>query len=157
MAAAEVNGSSAPAKEEEEPMDVTTPHTENYQTLIDAGLPQKVAESLDNIFQTGGWCLFFPQMAAKYIKQFLTVKVTVSCNCRFGGICWPGWKGYWCTTGIQWGGSTYCTAAIQRERFVSCTGNHMDGLHRLFPLCWVLCATLQIHSFFEFNLIFNVE
>lgn len=54
MAAAEVNGSSAPAKEEEEPMDVSTTHTENYQTLIDAGLPQKVAESLDNIFQTGG-------------------------------------------------------------------------------------------------------
>uniref|UniRef100_A0AAX7U128 RRM domain-containing protein n=1 Tax=Astatotilapia calliptera TaxID=8154 RepID=A0AAX7U128_ASTCA len=53
MAAAEVNGSSAPAKEEEEPMDVTTTHTENYQTLLDAGLPQKVAESLDNIFQTG--------------------------------------------------------------------------------------------------------
>lgn len=54
MAAAEVNGSSATPKEEEEPMDVTTTHTENYQTLIDAGLPQKVAESLDNIFQTGG-------------------------------------------------------------------------------------------------------
>lgn len=54
MAAAEVNGSSAPAKEEEEPMDVTATHTENYQALIDAGLPQKVAESLDNIFQTGG-------------------------------------------------------------------------------------------------------
>lgn len=52
---AEVNGSSAPAKEEEEPMDVTAAHTENYQTLIDAGLPQKVAESLDNIFQTGGY------------------------------------------------------------------------------------------------------
>ncbi|XP_060771288.1 heterogeneous nuclear ribonucleoprotein R-like [Neoarius graeffei] len=51
--AAEVNGSSAPAKEEEEPMDVSATHTENYQTLIDAGLPQKVAESLDNIFQTG--------------------------------------------------------------------------------------------------------
>lgn len=51
--AAEVNGSSAPAKEEEEPMDISTAHTENYQTLIDAGLPQKVAESLDNIFQTG--------------------------------------------------------------------------------------------------------
>lgn len=54
MAAAEVNGSSAVTKEEEEPMDVTTTHTENYQTLLDAGLPQKVAESLDNIFQTGG-------------------------------------------------------------------------------------------------------
>uniref|UniRef100_A0A8B9J647 RRM domain-containing protein n=1 Tax=Astyanax mexicanus TaxID=7994 RepID=A0A8B9J647_ASTMX len=51
--AAEVNGSSAPAKEEEEPMDVSAGHSENYQTLIDAGLPQKVAESLDNIFQTG--------------------------------------------------------------------------------------------------------
>lgn len=55
MAATEVNGSSAPTKEEEEPMDVTTTHTENYQTLLDAGLPQKVAESLDNIFQTGGY------------------------------------------------------------------------------------------------------
>ncbi|KAG7276451.1 hypothetical protein CRUP_014110 [Coryphaenoides rupestris] len=53
MATAEVNGSSAPAKEEDEPMDVSTTHTENYQTLLDAGLPQKVAESLDNIFQTG--------------------------------------------------------------------------------------------------------
>uniref|UniRef100_A0A8C6MKG1 Heterogeneous nuclear ribonucleoprotein R n=1 Tax=Nothobranchius furzeri TaxID=105023 RepID=A0A8C6MKG1_NOTFU len=53
MAAAEVNGSSAPLKEEEEPMDVSITHTENYQTLLDAGLPQKVAESLDNIFQTG--------------------------------------------------------------------------------------------------------
>lgn len=53
MADAEVNGSSAPLKEEEEPMDVTATHTDDYQTLIDAGLTQKVAESLDNIFQTG--------------------------------------------------------------------------------------------------------
>ncbi|CAL8372842.1 unnamed protein product [Boreogadus saida] len=53
MATAEVNGSSALAKEEDEPMDVSTTHTENYQTLLDAGLPLKVAESLDNIFQTG--------------------------------------------------------------------------------------------------------
>ncbi|XP_053718116.1 heterogeneous nuclear ribonucleoprotein R-like isoform X2 [Synchiropus splendidus] len=52
MAGAEVNGSSVLVKEEEEPMDVTT-RTENYQTLIDVGLPQEVAESLDNIFQTG--------------------------------------------------------------------------------------------------------
>ncbi|KAJ8289342.1 hypothetical protein GJAV_G00000200 [Gymnothorax javanicus] len=51
--AAEVNGNSASVKEDEEPMDTSTAHTENYQTLIDAGLPQKVAESLDNIFQTG--------------------------------------------------------------------------------------------------------
>ncbi|XP_016397350.1 heterogeneous nuclear ribonucleoprotein R [Sinocyclocheilus rhinocerous] len=51
--AAEVNGSSGLLKEEEEPMDVTATHSENYQTLLDAGLPQKVAESLDNIFQTG--------------------------------------------------------------------------------------------------------
>jgi len=58
MSDAEVNGSSAPVKEEEEPMDVATTHTENYQTLVDAGLPQKVAESLDNIFQTGGRWLF---------------------------------------------------------------------------------------------------
>ncbi|XP_072304134.1 heterogeneous nuclear ribonucleoprotein R-like isoform X2 [Eucyclogobius newberryi] len=50
---AELNGSSVLIKEEEEPMDTSATHTENYQTLIDAGLPQKVAESLDNIFQTG--------------------------------------------------------------------------------------------------------
>uniref|UniRef100_A0AAY5KFX0 RRM domain-containing protein n=1 Tax=Esox lucius TaxID=8010 RepID=A0AAY5KFX0_ESOLU len=55
MAATEVNGSSALVKEDEEPMEVTPEgeRTENYQTLIDAGLPQKVAESLDNIFSTG--------------------------------------------------------------------------------------------------------
>uniref|UniRef100_A0A4W5K1Z5 Heterogeneous nuclear ribonucleoprotein R n=1 Tax=Hucho hucho TaxID=62062 RepID=A0A4W5K1Z5_9TELE len=41
MAAAEVN--------------ITTEgeHTDNYQTLIDAGLPQKVADSLNKIFSTG--------------------------------------------------------------------------------------------------------
>ncbi|XP_055013054.1 heterogeneous nuclear ribonucleoprotein R isoform X1 [Boleophthalmus pectinirostris] len=50
---AELNGSSVLLKEEEEPMETSAAHTENYQTLIDAGLPQKVAESLDNIFQTG--------------------------------------------------------------------------------------------------------
>ncbi|XP_077404827.1 uncharacterized protein LOC144037315 isoform X5 [Vanacampus margaritifer] len=53
MAVAEVNGSSALVKEEEEPMDVTGPVTENYQILINAGLSQNVAESLNNIFQTG--------------------------------------------------------------------------------------------------------
>lgn len=54
MAAAEVNGSSVPVKEEEEPMDVTATNSDNYRTLLDAGLPQQVAESLDSIFQTGG-------------------------------------------------------------------------------------------------------
>nr|XP_046149762.1 heterogeneous nuclear ribonucleoprotein R-like isoform X3 [Oncorhynchus gorbuscha] len=55
MAAAEVNSSSAPVLEEKEPIEVTTEgeHTENYQTLIDAGLPQKVADSLNKIFSTG--------------------------------------------------------------------------------------------------------
>lgn len=63
--AAEVNGSSAPAKEEEEPMDVSAAHTENYQTLIDAGLPQKVAESLDNIFQTGELAIRYPSTSTE--------------------------------------------------------------------------------------------
>ncbi|XP_029571594.1 heterogeneous nuclear ribonucleoprotein R isoform X4 [Salmo trutta] len=55
MAAAELNSSSAPVMEEKEPIEVTTEgeHTENYQTLIDAGLPQKVADSLNKIFSTG--------------------------------------------------------------------------------------------------------
>ncbi|MGH0129521.1 UNVERIFIED_CONTAM: hypothetical protein FKN15_009276 [Acipenser sinensis] len=52
--ASEVNGNSTHAKEEEEPMDISNvTHTEHYQTLIDAGLPQEVAERLDDIFQTG--------------------------------------------------------------------------------------------------------
>ncbi|RXM97244.1 Heterogeneous nuclear ribonucleoprotein R [Acipenser ruthenus] len=52
--ASEVNGNSTHAKEEEEPMDISNvTHTEHYQTLIDAGLPQKVAERLDDIFLTG--------------------------------------------------------------------------------------------------------
>uniref|UniRef100_A0A674D423 Heterogeneous nuclear ribonucleoprotein R n=1 Tax=Salmo trutta TaxID=8032 RepID=A0A674D423_SALTR len=65
MAAAEVNGSSAQVREEEEPMEVTAEceRTENYQTLIDAGLPQKVAESLDNVFSTG-ICLVPPGLVA---------------------------------------------------------------------------------------------
>ena len=56
MAAAEVNDSSALTKEENEVMEAVAEgeHTENYQTLIDAGLRQNVAESLDNIFSTGG-------------------------------------------------------------------------------------------------------
>uniref|UniRef100_A0A8C7UEY0 RRM domain-containing protein n=1 Tax=Oncorhynchus mykiss TaxID=8022 RepID=A0A8C7UEY0_ONCMY len=55
MAAAEVNDSSALTKEENEVMEAVAEgeHTENYQTLIDAGLRQNVAESLDNIFSTG--------------------------------------------------------------------------------------------------------
>lgn len=28
-------------------------HTEHYRTLIEAGLPQKMAERLDEMFQTG--------------------------------------------------------------------------------------------------------
>uniref|UniRef100_A0A8C7GL38 Heterogeneous nuclear ribonucleoprotein R n=1 Tax=Oncorhynchus kisutch TaxID=8019 RepID=A0A8C7GL38_ONCKI len=55
MAAAEVNDSSALTKEENDLMEVVAEgeHTENYQTLIDVGLRQNVAESLDNIFSTG--------------------------------------------------------------------------------------------------------
>ena len=69
--AAKVNGSSALVKEDEEPMDITVTHTELYQTLIDAGLPQKVVESLDKIFQTGkckGGCSQYYLMAFHYIS-----------------------------------------------------------------------------------------
>uniref|UniRef100_A0A4W3JAP2 Heterogeneous nuclear ribonucleoprotein R n=1 Tax=Callorhinchus milii TaxID=7868 RepID=A0A4W3JAP2_CALMI len=53
--ATEVNGNAAQVKEEEEPMDTSSAvsHSEHYQVLLDAGLPQKVAERLDQIFQTG--------------------------------------------------------------------------------------------------------
>lgn len=86
MAAAELNSSSAPVMEENEPIEVTAEgeHTENYQTLLDAGLPQKVADSLNKIFSTGGasviqWLslIYFPKKHAvarecmKWIKARL--------------------------------------------------------------------------------------
>ena len=50
----QVNGNAVQLKEEEEPMDTSSVnHPEHYKTLIEAGLPQKVAERLDEIFQTG--------------------------------------------------------------------------------------------------------
>ena len=50
----QVNGNVVQLKEEEEPMDTSSVnHPEHYKTLIEAGLPQKVAERLDEIFQTG--------------------------------------------------------------------------------------------------------
>lgn len=50
----QVNGNAVQLKEEEEPMDTSSvTHTEHYKTLIEAGLPEKVAERLDEIFQTG--------------------------------------------------------------------------------------------------------
>ena len=47
MATEHVNGNGT-----EEPMDTTSAviHSENFQTLLDAGLPQKVAEKLDEIY-----------------------------------------------------------------------------------------------------------
>lgn len=54
----QVNGNAVQLKEEEEPMDTSSvTHTEHYKTLIEAGLPQKVAERLDEIFQTGIICI----------------------------------------------------------------------------------------------------
>lgn len=50
----QVNGNAVQLKEEEEPMDTSSvTHTEHCRTLIQAGLPQSVAERLDEIFQTG--------------------------------------------------------------------------------------------------------
>lgn len=50
MASDHVNGNVT-----EEPMDTssTTTHSENFQALIEAGLPQKVAEKLDEIYIAG--------------------------------------------------------------------------------------------------------
>lgn len=90
MAAAEVNGSSATPKEEEEPMDVTATHTENYQTLIDAGLPQKVAESLDNIFQTGGGDSRERCRAVQTLKNCVNLIIYFFPSFRLSGLCGPG-------------------------------------------------------------------
>ena len=50
----QVNGNVVQLKEEEDPMDTSSvTHTEHYKTLIESGLPQKVAERLDEIFQAG--------------------------------------------------------------------------------------------------------
>ncbi|XP_030054983.1 heterogeneous nuclear ribonucleoprotein Q isoform X4 [Microcaecilia unicolor] len=50
MATEHVNGNGT-----EEPMDTSAPvtHSEHFQTLLDAGLPQKVAEKLDEIYIAG--------------------------------------------------------------------------------------------------------
>ena len=97
--AAEVNGSSAPVKEEDEPMDITVTHTENYQTLIAAGLPQKVAERLDKIFQTGKckgrglFSLLLDCIACYFLRHhnvyFCKLKKTI--NQRI-----PPWSAVWC-------------------------------------------------------------
>lgn len=50
MATEHVNGNGT-----EEPMDTSAAvtHSEHFQTLLDAGLPQKVAEKLDEIYVAG--------------------------------------------------------------------------------------------------------
>lgn len=50
MATDHVNGNGT-----EEPMDTTTAaaHSEHFQALLDAGLPPKVAEKLDELFVAG--------------------------------------------------------------------------------------------------------
>lgn len=50
MASEHVNGNGT-----EEPMDTSAAvtHSEHFQTLLDAGLPQKVAEKLDEIYVAG--------------------------------------------------------------------------------------------------------
>lgn len=50
MATDHVNGNGT-----EEPMDTTAAvtHSEHFQTLLEAGLPQKVAEKLDEIYVAG--------------------------------------------------------------------------------------------------------
>ncbi|NWR53953.1 HNRPQ protein, partial [Bucorvus abyssinicus] len=59
MATEHVNGNGT-----EEPMDTSAAvtHSEHFQTLLDAGLPQKVAEKLDEIYVAGKileFCFFF--------------------------------------------------------------------------------------------------
>lgn len=117
-----MNGSSAPAKEEEEPMDVTAAHTENYQTLIDAGLPQKVAESLDNIFQTGGWAGSSGGTRGRQRPAPLSILSPFVFG-RFGGVRRPGRKGHRRAPGVQRGGRPDGAAAVQRERPVPRAGD----------------------------------
>lgn len=86
----QVNGNAVQLKEEEEPMDTSSvTHTEHYKTLIEAGLPQKVAERLDEIFQTGIICIscFWLVMKVRanhfeFYRFFLRLNNTVSDLCR---------------------------------------------------------------------------
>lgn len=49
MATEHINGNGP-----EEPMDTSAvTHSEHFQTLLEAGLPQKVAEKLDEIYLAG--------------------------------------------------------------------------------------------------------
>lgn len=56
MATDHVNGNGT-----EEPMDTTAAvtHSEHYQALLEAGLPQKVAEKLDELYVAGKHKLHF--------------------------------------------------------------------------------------------------
>lgn len=56
MATDHVNGNGTEGTEgTEEPMDTTAPvsHSEHFEALIEAGLPQKVAEKLDELYVAG--------------------------------------------------------------------------------------------------------
>lgn len=63
MATEHVNGNGT-----EEPMDTSAAvtHSEHFQTLLDAGLPQKVAEKLDEIYVAGK----MQKLAKSYFGSF---------------------------------------------------------------------------------------
>lgn len=65
MATEHINGNGP-----EEPMDTSAvTHSEHFQTLLEAGLPQKVAEKLDEIYLAGKalWILLHIQYANFYV------------------------------------------------------------------------------------------
>lgn len=65
MATEHINGNGP-----EEPMDTSAAvtHSEHFQTLLEAGLPQKVAEKLDEIFIAGkAQCIYLHIQICKFL------------------------------------------------------------------------------------------
>ncbi|NXG45328.1 HNRPQ protein, partial [Psilopogon haemacephalus] len=85
MATEHVNGNGT-----EEPMDTSAAvtHSEHFQTLLDAGLPQKVAEKLDEIYVAGKMSKLAKPALAMYsfffcfIVMFAKVEYLVDCYWR---------------------------------------------------------------------------
>ncbi|NXR04947.1 HNRPQ protein, partial [Sagittarius serpentarius] len=78
MATEHVNGNGT-----EEPMDTSAAvtHSEHFQTLLDAGLPQKVAEKLDEIYVAGlpvGKGLMYHQLTSLLLTWMMHVCVCIS-------------------------------------------------------------------------------
>ncbi|KAL0624279.1 Heterogeneous nuclear ribonucleoprotein Q [Plecturocebus cupreus] len=121
MATEHVNGNGT-----EEPMDTTSAviHSENFQTLLDAGLPQKVAEKLDEIYVAGLVAHSdLDERAIEALKEFNEDGVAYifyffceTSLCRQAGVQWRYLR--WSFTLVAQAGVQWCNLSLpQPPRF----------------------------------------